>query len=436
MRNNYYFLLYFYFINNILCNTEGIFFPKREGITILTDYTFEEAISEYQYILISIYSDICRVCLVHINPMLSNLTKEIENDEPELKDIVSIAKLDGSSNQKFMNKYNIIGYPSILLLKNGVIIGELVHKKNVEDLLLSLRKHILRPIQYIKSKEQFNRLIKNPSKETFITYYGSNKEEINSLKDISYLYNYLTFINIQDLKLIEELNATEGQISINKYFDEPKIIESPKINELWTKDNINNFIKKYNHRLLIDFTTYEGENLINQRKNILLLINKIELTKDQIKRVEYMDKVNVKENIMNEENKKNKANFLEISKNVRDIIQSSFIIYKTNLEIVNEEKNYKKKEKTLLDKDDPFGFEKMKQEKKECERRQINFIKKLNLNNETNCEIRLIDFECSKSPKFYNLKCGKEFIDKNIIIIKKWYNKDTLDDLVGIDFDL
>ena len=78
----------------------------------------------------------------------------------------------------------------------------------------------------------------------------------------------------------------------------------------------------------------------------------------------------------------------------------------------------------------------MKQEKKECERRQINFIKKLKLNNETNCEIRLIDFESSKNPKFYNLQCGKEFIEKNIIIIKKWYNKDIFDDLIGIDFEL
>ena len=374
--------------------------------------------------------------MFQINPMLSNLTREIENNEPELKDIICIAKIDGPSNKNFMSKYNIIGYPSIFLFKNGVIVAELTLKKNVEDLLLSLRKKILRPVQYIKTKEQYNRLIKNPSKETFITYYGNNAEEINSLIEISYLYKYLTFINIQDIKLINELNATEGQLSINKFFDEPKIIENPKIDELWTKDNINNFIKKYNHHLLIDFTSYEGEHLIKKRKNILLLINKIELTKEQIKRVEYMEKINIRENIMSDENKKNRANFLELSKNVRDIIQSSYILFRKNFEIVNTQKNYKKKKKTIMDVEDPFGFENIKQEKKECEIRQINFIKKLNLNNETNCEIILIDFEHSKNPKFYNLQCGKEYIESNIQFIKKWHYNDIIDDKNGIDLDL
>ena len=152
-----------------------------------------------------------------------------------------------------------------------------------------------------------------------------------------------------------------------------------------------------------------------------------------------MKKINIKEIIMNDENKINKINFLEISKNVRDIIQSSFILYRKNLENLYEEKynkyNNKKKKKTILDEEDPFGFENIKQEKKDCEIRQINFINKLNLNNETNCEIRLIEFENSKNPKFYKLQCGKEYIQENVEFIKKWYNKDIINN-IGIDLDL
>ena len=70
---------------------------------------------------------------------------------------------------------------------------------------------------------------------------------------------------------------------------------------------------------------------MSQRKNILLLINKQELTKEQIKRVEYMNKININEEMLNRENKINNLNFLEIAKSVRDLIQSSYIIYRKNL---------------------------------------------------------------------------------------------------------
>ena len=433
MKLYFFYLLFFTnFIINISCKTEGVYFPKKDDVIILTDYTFEEAISEYQFLLISVYSDYCITCIKQINPTFSNVSVEIENKEPELKDIVGIAKIDGSYNRYFLNKYNILGYPSILLLKNGVIEAELRHRNKVDDIIIFLRKHILKPIQYIKNKEQFNRLVKSSARQSFITYYGNNKEEINSLIENSYIYKHLTFLNIQETKLIQELNATEGQISINKFFDEPRIIENPNNNELWTTDNINKFIKKYNHRILIDFLTFEGENLLNQKRNILLLINKIELTKGQIKRIKYMEKQNMNEIILKEENKVNSKNFFIISKNVRDIMQSSFVNYRKNLDEDFYINKNKKKRKSLLDEEDPFGFEIIKQEKLDCEWRQIQYLKKLNLDNDTNCEIRLIDFENDKNPKFYKLYCGEEYIEKNINFIKNWYNNNLTKNDIGI----
>ena len=431
------FFLYYCIFNNISCISEGVYFPKKDNVIILTDYTFKEAFREYPYLFISVYSEVCFSCIHHINPTLSNLSKEIENNEPELKDIVAIAKIDGSYNNYFMRNYNILGYPTLILIKNGIIQSELIYRKKVDDIILFLRKHILKPIQYIKNINQYNRLLKNSDKESIITYYGQNKQDINSLIEISYKYNHLTFINIQEQKLIKNLNATEGQLSINKFFDEPKIIESPTNNELWTNDTIDKFIQKYNHRLLIDFGKKEGENLLNLRKNLLLLINKQELTNEQLKRVKYMDKINIKEIIMTDENKINNKNFLEIAKNVRDIIQSSFILYSKNLINLNENEEKKERKKSILDEEDPFGFEKLRQEKKDCEKRQIQFINnKLDLDIKKNCEIRLLDMKNEKNPKFYKLNCGKEYIKDNIIFIRNWFNNIFVNDDFGINFDL
>ena len=417
-----YSIIFFYFclIFNVFCISEGVFFPKKENIIILTDYTFEEAFKEYEYIFISVYSEICKTCVSIINPSLSLLYNNIQANEEELKNILVIGKIDGSYNHFFMSKYHIMGYPSLILFNKGKIISQLYNNFKIEDMLIFLRKHILKPIQYINNISQYNRLIHNSFKESVITYYGQDKLDINSLINISNIYKHLTFVNIYNISLIKELNMSIGDISINKFFDEPKIV-GEKISEVWTYSLIEKFIRKYNHKILIEFNTKEGEIFIKNKKNILLLINKQELTKEQIKRMQYMEKINTKEVIMNKDNKLNHINFVKIAKNVRDKIQSSFILYKTNYLTGSNIK--KKKRRSIFDEDDPFGFEYQKQENIECEKRQINFINKLQLDIDINCEIRLIEFKKAGTIKFYKLNCREDYIQYNIDFIEKWFNK-------------
>ena len=394
---------------------------------MLTDYTFEEAFDEYEYIFISIYSEICGICTKKINPTLSLLYNELEANEAELKNNnLIISKIDGSYNHYFMNKYNIIGYPSLILFHKGKIISQLNNKYELNDMLIFLRKNILRPLQYINDINHYKRLIHNSFKESFITYYGTNPKDIKALIDISNTYKYLTFVNIYNTSLIKELNFTFGDLSINKFFDEPMVVEK-KNNGDWAFFSIEKFIKKYNHKILIEFSTKEGENFIKNKKNILILINKQELTKEQIKRMKYNEKNNINEIFMDSDNKINHKNFVKIAKAIRDKIQSGFILYKKNY--ISDYNNInKKKRRSILDEDDPFGFEYQRQEKFECEKRQIEFINKLDLDNNLNCEIRLIEFNSEGKINFYKLNCGEDNIQRNIEFVEKWYNKTLLID--------
>ena len=425
MRKNVIIFFFFCLIFNILCISEGVYFPKKENIIILTDYTFEEAFDEYEYIFISIYSDICGICIKKINPTLSLLYNEIESNEVELKNNnLIISKIDGSFNHYFMNKYNIIGYPSLILFHKGKIISQLNNKYELNDMLIFLRKNILRPLQYINDINKYKRLIHNSFKESFITYYGTNPKDIKALIDISNTYKYLTFVNIYNTSLIKELNFSFGDLSINKFFDEPMVVEK-KNNGDWAFFSIEKFIKKYNHKILIEFSTKEGENFIKNKKSILILINKQELTKEQIKRMKYNEKNNINEIFMNNDNKINHKNFVKIAKAIRDKIQSSFILYKKNY--ISDYSNInKKKRRSILDENDPFGFEYQRQEKFECEKRQIEFINKLDLDNNLNCEIRLVEFNNEGKIKFSKLSCGEDNIQRNIEFVEKWYNKTLL----------
>ena len=46
-------------------------------------------------------------------------------NEEELYDKLVLAKIDGSYNHYFMKKYNIIGYPTLILFNKGKIISQL-----------------------------------------------------------------------------------------------------------------------------------------------------------------------------------------------------------------------------------------------------------------------------------------------------------------------
>ena len=424
MKKNVIVIFIFNFLFNVRCLTEGVYFPKKENIIILTDYTFEEAFKEYDFIFISVYSEICRICTKKINPSLSLLYKEIEMNEEELYDKLVLAKIDGSYNHYFMKKYNIIGYPTLILFNKGKIISQLNNKYEIDDTLIFLRKNILRPIQYISNIKKYNRLIHNSYKEPFITYFGNNSLDIKALNDIGYTYKYLTFVNIYNISLTKELNFSFGDLSINKFFDEPMIVEK-KTNINWDYTQIEKFIKKYNHKLLIEFNTKEGENLIKNKNNILLMINKQEFTKEQIKKMKYLEKINIKEFSLNNENKINQKNFMKLAKLVRDKIQSSFILYKKNY-LSDSNNNKKSKRRSILDEQDPFGFEYQRQESYECEKRQIKFINKLNLDNDKNCEIRLIQFNKTTKIKVYKLNCGEENIKYNEDFIGKLHNNTFL----------
>ena len=290
--------------------------------------------------------------------------------------------------------------------------------------MIFLRKNILRPIQYISNIKKYNRLIHNSFKEPFITYFGNNSLDIKAINDIGYTYKYLTFVNIYNISLTKELNFSFGDLSINKFFDEPMIVEK-KTNINWDYTQIEKFIKKYNHKLLIEFNTKEGENLIKNKNNILLMINKQEFTKEQIKKMKYLEKINIKEFSLNNENKINQKDFMKLAKLIRDKIQSSFILYKKNY-LSDSNNNKKSKRRSILDEQDPFGFEYQRQESYECEKRQIKFINKLNLDNDKNCEIRLIQFNKTTKIKVYKLNCGEENIKYNEDFIGKLHNNTFL----------
>ena len=394
--------------------TPGVDFPKIKNVLQLSDDTYKEANKEYPYLLLAATSEICGTCQYKIIPGFPVLYNEIQEHEPELKDLVGIGTLSGYYNREYMEKFNVMGYPSVNLLKNGEKFAQVPDRYTVDDFLIFLRKQILKPIQVINDKYHYDKLIKDISNEHFVTYFGNNLESIESLKSVAVMkeYSRMTFVNIKDEKLIKKLNATEGQLSLFKYFDEKQVNETEK---KWSVESIKKFIEKYNHRVLMYFIDRNGVYYIKKRKNLLLLVNKPqEESEGRYKPV----------------NETTRKNFYELAKSLRDVIQSFSMDFKPSV-LKNKPKEKKGGRRRESLREDPFGIERMKRENEKNEKKQNKLINNLKLNKDLDCEILLLDIE-GNEPKYYELKCGEENIKDNVDFVKKWYNKQELNKNVKV----
>lgn len=106
-----------------------------ENIQVLTDATFDEVIgSSDKPVLVDFWAEWCGPCK-QIAPILDELSVE-------QADRFSIAKLDVDVNVATATKYAVMSIPTLLLFKDGEVIGRLVGAKPKGALLSEITNYL------------------------------------------------------------------------------------------------------------------------------------------------------------------------------------------------------------------------------------------------------------------------------------------------------
>ncbi|MDZ7759703.1 MAG: thioredoxin [Desulfovermiculus sp.] len=97
----------------------------------VTDSTFEpEVIKDSQPVLVDFWAPWCGPCRA-IAPVLEELAKEFEGQ-------VKILKMNVDENPSTPSKYGIRAIPTLILFKNGDVVGQVtgaVSKSNLKDMI-------------------------------------------------------------------------------------------------------------------------------------------------------------------------------------------------------------------------------------------------------------------------------------------------------------
>ena len=78
----------------------------------VTEETFEKEVLQYPgIVLLDFYGTQCPPCRI-LAPVLDELASQFGER-------IKIIKIDGEENSKLVNQYSVMGFPTLILLKNG-----------------------------------------------------------------------------------------------------------------------------------------------------------------------------------------------------------------------------------------------------------------------------------------------------------------------------
>ena len=246
---------------------KGVDFPRTGNVYYISDNTIDELSKYYDYIFFTSYSDWCKSCLKY-ESNFEKLFKMIEND-PDFPS-VAFGKFFATYNRKTSIKFEIRGFPTLLLINNGIKVAEYLGGNSIEEILGFLRNKLFLGAQKINNLETYKILVNNVRENKFIVLFGN--KFLKPFKDVSIEYEKIIFGYVEDNKLMEELNGNENDIVFYTNQDEGKFYLNNS--ETMTVEKLENFVFTYNHFLVQLFNQDFSDKMISNKNNFLLFINK------------------------------------------------------------------------------------------------------------------------------------------------------------------
>jgi thioredoxin 1 len=103
-------------------------------ITLTTENFEERALRGDKPVLVDFWTEWCPPCRM-IAPVLAEI-------EAEHGDRLTIAKINGDEHPEITSRYDVLGFPTLILFRNGEIVQRIVGARSKRRLLADLNDHL------------------------------------------------------------------------------------------------------------------------------------------------------------------------------------------------------------------------------------------------------------------------------------------------------
>jgi len=224
-----------------LLNDFSVYFPKKDGILILTSETIEEAVKTYPKLAILMYTPWCPFCKRLYPEIVSSLKTEIMK-----KMGLVFGRIDIEYNDKVQDFYKVYGMPTILYFENGEQKETYDGGRDSQSLIEWFYKRIISKTHLLTSLEEI-KAYENPKEQKFI-YFGNNPQKIKEYEKFIEDEKNRLFGIVKDENLIKLYGKTPDTVVLFKNFDEPKYVDIKNI----TYENLKNELLKHTYPLFFE----------------------------------------------------------------------------------------------------------------------------------------------------------------------------------------
>jgi protein disulfide-isomerase A1 len=230
--------------SNETINQEDV--PKQTNEVVLEIYkeNFEQLLKENSIMIVEFYAPWCGACK-KFNP-------EYEKAANKLKDNVLFTKINAwnESNINLTQKYNVSGYPTVIIFQNGSWI-EYTDDLNADSIVDKLKRKLRSSFKLLYSIEEFKQWNNNNDNINIIGFFHDNTSSyynffINIAKKYKEKYYFGIFLNNLEAEKNFEISFIPTIILLKKFDENIVYYEENK----FTEQDLENFIEFHKFPLI------------------------------------------------------------------------------------------------------------------------------------------------------------------------------------------
>lgn len=250
---------------------------KDEGVLILTEDNFDDAIKEHSKLLVEFYAPWCGHCKKLI-PEYAGAAKILGEQDPPLY----VAKVDATENGELAKKFGVSGYPTLKWFVNGEP-SDFNGGRTTDEIVSWINKKSGPPSSEVDAEALEKKIA--AGKVTVVFFGDNGSDEFKTFETAAGLDDKRSFLHSSDAAAATAHSITGPKIVLFRNFDEPKVEFDGKFE---AKD-ISEWIGSNSVPTLIEFSDDYIEPIFQKQQPAIFLFRDPE-SEDHKKLTEVFDK--------------------------------------------------------------------------------------------------------------------------------------------------
>jgi len=235
---------------------------KDEGVLVLTNDNFQEAIDAHQFILVEFYAPWCGHCKA-LAPEYAKAAGLLTEKESEIK----LGKVDATEQTKLGEKYEVRGYPTLKFFKNGKAM-DYGGGRTADTIVSWLEKKTGPPAITLASQDEAKKFMGDNKVAVIGFFKDQDSAEAKNFLEVAGSMDDVKFAVTSDADVFTANEVSKDGIVLFKQFDEGRNNYDGKADV----EELTKFINANSLPLVIEFNHETAQKIFSgEVKNHLLL---------------------------------------------------------------------------------------------------------------------------------------------------------------------